>query len=135
MPEIDVNPFLMEDCVLNIAADDFAAACSSIAFTPASTASTFKGLKRTAVFSFQSAASWVLGIIFAQDLTEGSLSRYLHAHEGETKAVEFIPLAGGPSIVADVIISAAAFGGAQGAVPTSTVSFGVQGRPEFDDTP
>jgi hypothetical protein len=135
MPEIAVAPFVMKDAIVQIVADDFAAACSSVALNPTSSTVTFKGLKPGAVFTDVSQATWALALTFAQDwVTPGSLSRYLFANEGQTKAAVIKPQSGvGPSFNVNIVITPGAVGGAGEQVATATVTLGVSGRPELVD--
>lgn len=130
MTIIATKPLYMNDAVLSIAADDYAAACSSITVTPASSVATFKGLKKTAVAKFVSNPDWSLDIVHAQDLeTATSLQNYLLEHQGETKTFVFEPLAGGTKVTVSAMIVPGAIGGAGEAVATSTVSLPVNGVP------
>lgn len=133
MASIAVTPVVLKDCLVQIAADDYAAAVSSVAFNPSSSTVTFKGLKPSATFTDVSAATWTCDLTFAQDwATAGSLSRYLFDHEGETVAATFAPQSGvGPSFTATIVIAPGAIGGAVDTTATATVSLGVQGRPEL----
>jgi len=134
MSVIPVEPFLMSDCVLKVAADDFAAHCSKVELVPSSSVVNWGGLKSSAQFSFPTKAKWACGIDYAQDwTTDGSLSRYLHDHEGESVDAEFVPKNGGPSVLATLIITPGSIGGALDGVATASVSLGVSGKPEFVD--
>lgn len=127
-----VTPIILNNCVMKIAADDFAAACNGITFTPSGGVVNFHGMKPDAGFSFPTPINWTLDLSYAQDIeTVTSLTNYLHEHEGETVAAVFEPVDGGASIEADIILTPGALGGAGGAVPTSTVKMGVNRKPEI----
>jgi len=133
MAEIAVNPFMMRDCLFNVAADGYKSHVSSVEFVPTSAVATWKGLTPTAVFSFGSNATWVCNLGLAQDwATANALCRYLFENEGDEVAVTFEPVAGGPSITATLIITPGAIGGAVDAVAVSTVSLGVKGKPTLE---
>lgn len=137
MAEIAVTPIVMNDSIIEIDDDDFAAAISSAVFTPTSSTVTFAGLKPTSRFTGQTPTTWVLALTFAVDIaTAGSLSNYLHEHEGDEVAASFKPQSGiGPSVEALIIITPGAIGGAAGTVPTATVNLGVNGKPEIVAAP
>jgi hypothetical protein len=146
MAEIAVKPYMMQDAVLRIVADDFAAACSAIALIPSSSIVVFKGLKKDSKSSFPTGATWVCNLTYAQDWeTAGSLSRLLHDHEGETLAAQILPqtqvvdpedpdeLIPGTGFDVQLIIVPGQIGGAGDQVAGSTVSLGVNGRPTYID--
>ena len=131
MATVAVTPIVLKDCIIEVGADDFAAAISSATITPASTTVVFKGLQADAVFTDITSATWTLQLTFAQDwVTAGSLSQYLFANEGDTVAATLKPQSGvGPTFELDVIITPGAIGGAVDTVATATVTLGVSGRP------
>ena len=135
MPEIAVDPFLMQDAILNFALDDYAAAVSSATLTPTAANVTWKGLKPAAVFTFAAAATWTLDLEYAQDWeTANSLAQYLYLHEGETIAATLTPQDGlGQAWAVNVIITPGAVGGAVDTVAVGSVSLGVKGRPVASD--
>ncbi|WP_349902606.1 hypothetical protein [Parafrigoribacterium humi] len=133
MAQIAVNPFLMKDCLLTVAASDYAKHVSAVEFVPTSSVATWKGLTPDSVFSFGSNATWVCNLTYAQDWsTADSLSRYLYDHEGEEIEVVFEPVAGGPSVTATLIITPGSIGGAVDSVAVSTVGLGVKGKPVLE---
>lgn len=130
MATIAVNPFIMRDCLLSVAADNYEAHVSQVEFAPSSSTVTWKGLTPTAVFSFGTASTWVCNLTFAQDWgTASSLSRYLFENEGEEISVSFSPVNGGPAITATLIVAPGSIGGTVDAVAVSTVALGVKGKP------
>ncbi|MCS6563432.1 hypothetical protein [Curtobacterium poinsettiae] len=132
MAQITVNPFVLSDTTLKIAADNYETAVSSVEFQPSGGTVSWKGLSPAAVFTFPQAVTWACAIAFAQDWeTEDSLSQYLFEHQGETIAVEFAPKRGGKSLYANVVIVPGSIGGAVDAVAASTVTLGVVGKPSF----
>jgi len=130
MPEIAVAPFTMKDSTFNIAADDFAAALSSVSIVPSSSTVSFQGLKPAATYTDVTPETWLCNINFAQDWdTTGALSRYLHENTGAAVEATFEPKSGGASITATIIIVAGAFGGDGGSVATASAALPVRGRP------
>jgi hypothetical protein len=123
----------MRDVLLTIASTNYQAELSSVAFTPSSSTTTWKGLTPTAVFNFATTATWTADLTFAVDWdTSTSLARYLFAHEGETQTIVFRPKGTGYSgMTANVIITPGAIGGSVDSVSEATVSLPIQGRPTF----
>lgn len=133
MADIAVNPFIMADCLFQVAADSYEAHVSTVEFAPTSQTVNWKGLTPTAVFSFGTNSTWVCNLGFAQDWsTANSLSRYLYENEGEEITVVFEPKAGGPSVTATLIVAPGSIGGAVDAVAVSTVALGVKGKPVLE---
>ena len=127
----DLVPLVLKDVTLTIETDDYKKAVSSVTFTPSASTITWTGLGGN-TYSDTSTATWTCGLEFAQDWdTEDSLSAYLYTNEGTTKAVTFVPKAGGPSFTADVVITPGAIGGAVNAYATASVTLGVNGKPEL----
>jgi hypothetical protein len=137
MAVIPVSPLFLKDSVIEIAGSDYAAAVSSVAFTPTSPTVTFTGLKKDAVFTDVGNTTWTVGITFAQDWdSTTSLSRYLFTNAGKTVAMTFRPRVGtGPAFTANVVIQPGAIGGAVGAATTATVTLGLSGAPVLVATP
>lgn len=132
MAQIQVNPFILSDTTLKIAADNYETSVSSVEFQPSGGTVSWKGLSPAAVFTFPQSVTWACAIAFAQDWeTEDSLSQYLFEHQGETVAIEFAPVRGGKSIYANIVIVPGSIGGAVDAVAASTVTLGVVGKPTF----
>ncbi|KAF0258770.1 hypothetical protein DOU02_06715 [Clavibacter michiganensis subsp. michiganensis] len=133
MAVIPVSPLFLKDSVIDVAGSDYAAAVSSVAFTPTSPTVTFTGLKKDATFTDVGNTTWTVALTFAQDWdSANSLSRYLFTHAGETVSMTFRPKVGtGPSFTADVVIQPGAIGGAVGAATTATVTLGLNGAPKL----
>ena len=133
MAEQAVKPFIMGSAIVQLGTDDFAAAVSSATLTPTGGTTTFKGLKRDAVFTFPQAVTWALQLEYAQDWSEdASLSRYLFDNIGQTVPAVINPdeqIDGTTSWACDVVITAGAVGGAVDAVATASVELGVVGQP------
>lgn len=137
MPEITVRPFIMRNAIIQLGTDDFAAAVSTAAITPAGGTADFKGLKPEAVFTFPQASTYVLEMTYAQDWNSAtSLSRYLWEHKGETVPFTLNPddtsadtTVGSTSWSGTVAIVPGAVGGDVDAVATATVSLGIVGEP------
>lgn len=133
MAAIAVQPFVLKDALFTVDADEYQAHVSSVVFTPASSAVTWIGLTPSSSFSDASSPTWSCAVGYAQDwTTTNSFARYLHDHQGETKAVVFAPLGGdGPSFEAELIINAGPIGGEVNTVQVGTVTLGVVGAPEY----
>lgn len=133
MAEIIPEPFVLEDAVLTIDVDDFAAAVSAVEIVPQTSTKTFKGLKKTAKYTKIVVDSWQCNITLAQDWENAaSLANYLFdpENEGVSKPATFRPVAGGVGFTADIVIVPPKIGGPGGDYTTSEVSLGVEGRPE-----
>lgn len=132
MPVIDIAPLYMDGADLSIAGDDYAAHISGASFIPTSSAVTWTGAKPTATFTRQGRATWVLNINYAQDWESAkSLSQYFHDNEGETVDIILAPVSGGKAFAASVTIAPGTIGAEINTFGTSTVSLGLNGRPEF----
>lgn len=132
MAEIAVQPVILQDMVVKIGADDFAAAVSSAIITPAGSIVTWKGLKPESVHAFPVAPTFTLDLEYAQDWAgTTSLSRYLWDHQGEViEDVVLEPESGvGTRWTFDMIVATGAVGGAVDTVGTASVSLGISGRP------
>lgn len=131
MATIAVTPIVLKDCILDIEADDYAAAVSAATLTPSASTVVFKGLKPGAVFTDVTEASWTLQITYAQDWASAdSLSRYLFDNEGLVKDAILKPQSGaGPSFEVEIVITPGAIGGQVDQTATATVTLGVQGKP------
>lgn len=132
MPEINPEPFVLEDAVLEIEDDDYAAAISQILVAPQTSTKTFKGLKKTARFASTVVDSWTAQITLAQDWENAeSLANYLFdpANEGVTKAATIRPQADGVGFTVNLVIVPSGIGGNGGDYTTAQVTLGVEGRP------
>ena len=131
MPIITPTPVVLKDMIVQIDADDYAAACSSAALTPTVQTVVFKGLKPTAAFTDVTSPSWTMDLTYAQDWAdEDSLANYLLEHAGEQKAAVLKPQTGiGPSFGVNVLIAPGPIGGQGDATAVGTVSLGVIGTP------
>lgn len=137
MATIPAKPFLMQNAVLKIEDDDFAAACSAIALVPTSSAVIFNGLKRNSS-TFPTVATWVCTITYSQDWeTAAALAQYLHDNEGLKKEAQIIPNADeddeaiGKGFDVVLVIAPGQIGGTVNQVASSTVSLGVDGKPSY----
>lgn len=133
MADIIPEPFVLEDAVLEIGADDFAAALSKIEIVPNTSTKTFRGLKKTAKFTATTVDSWVANITLAQDWENAdSFANYLFdpANEGQVKAATVRPQSTGVGFTVDIVIVPPKIGGAGGDYTTADVTLGVSGRPE-----
>jgi len=130
MVAIAVTPLVLKNVTLTIGTDGYEKHVDAVTFTPSASSVTWTGLANN-TFTDVSTATWVLTLNYAQDWTTvNSLSAYLFANEGLTKAVVFKPTNGsGPSFTADVVVTPGAIGGAVNAYSTASVTLGVNGKP------
>jgi len=132
MAQIAVQPIYLKDVVLTVDGDTYEKHVSGVTFTPSVTSATWKGLEPTAVFTNVGSSTWMIDLAYAQDWeTTDSLSAYLFANEGAEITLSFVPVTGGGTWSATVIIVPGAVGGAVDSYAVSTVSLPVQGRPTF----
>jgi hypothetical protein len=132
MAQIAVQPIYLKDVVLTVDGDTYEKHVSGVTFTPSVTSATWKGLEPTAVFTNVGSSTWMIDLAYAQDWeTADSLSAYLFDNEGAEITLSFVPVSGGGTWSATVIIVPGAVGGAVDSYATATVSLPVQGRPTF----
>lgn len=130
MAQIAVNPIVLRDVLLSIAADDYEKHVSGVTITPTTGAVNWTGLDPAATFTFPTSTTWAAQLDYAQDWeTLNSLSEYLFAHEGEQVTATFEPVKGGTGWEIDVFIVPGSIGGQVNAVATASVTLGVVGRP------
>jgi len=129
------KPFTLMNATFTIGDDEFSQIVNQVEFVPSANATPFRGFKNT--MTAIEPASWVCNIGFQQDVAPDSLLRFLLDHEGEERDCTFRPRLDGPSMAATLTLSPANVGGSlAGGYATSTVTLGVQGKPEFlDDEP
>lgn len=128
-------PFSLKTAVLTIAADDFTAAISQAQFDPSVSPSLWRGIGGNIVKDAP-LADWTLTLNTAQDLSTGSLTRYLLANQGQTKACVFTPVGGGAAVSASVLIVPGALGGtADGNLAQASVQLPVLGTPTIAANP
>jgi hypothetical protein len=134
MAVIATSAFVLNNCKLTIGtagtADNYEGSVSAAEFVPSASSVNWKGLTPSSVFTFQTIATWVLNLSFAQDwATANSLAQFLLANEGSQKTVVLTPLTGGKSFTAVVNITPGSIGGAVDAVAVGSVALGVIGKP------
>jgi hypothetical protein len=103
-----------------------------VTFTPTASSITWSGLGAN-THTDVSTATWVCTLSYVQDWdTSDSLSRFLFENEGETIDVTFKPVAAGlPTFTAELVVTPGAIGGTVNAYAVTTVSLGVNGKPEL----
>jgi len=132
MAQIAVQPIYLKDVVLTVDGDTYEKHVSGVTFTPSVTSATWKGLEPSAVFTNVGSSTWMLDLAYAQDWTTAdSLSAYLFSNEGAEITLSFVPVTGGGTWSATVIVVPGAVGGAVDSYATSSVSLPIQGRPTF----
>ena len=90
------TPYSIKSASFTVVADDYASAISQVQFDPTSSPTKFTAINGNIVKD-ASVPDWMCTLSHAQDLATGSLTRYLLANSGLTKAVTFVPVAGGPA--------------------------------------
>lgn len=137
MAAIAVEPLYMSNCTFTVASDSYEAALSGITLTPSTPSTTWTGLTPGAVFTKAGKATWVGALDYVQDVvTSGSLSRYLHDHEGDTINAVIVPDVDdvdASSVSVTFIVVPGTIGGKVNTFAESSVSLPVQGRPEYVD--
>ena len=130
MALITPTPLYYKDAILTIAGDDYAPAASTATLSPNISATTYYGLKPTAVFP-ETSVDWTLELSFVQDWDSAtSLSRYLYANQGSEVAVILQPKdASGPSFTMTVHVVPGTVGGDTRAFAASSVSLPLVGAP------
>lgn len=124
MTNIALNPITVNAATLKIDADNYEAAIGSAVFTPSTKTSSFTAINGQ-TYQSQAPATWTLDVNFAQDFeTAGSLSNYLHAHEGESKEAVLTEVESGATFTATISIAPGAIGDAAGSIAQSKVSLG-----------
>lgn len=132
MTDIAVTPFVLEESIIEIDGDDYAAAINAIAVIPKTSTKVFSGLKRAAKFTTTVVDSWSCTITLAQDWEAAtSLANYLFdpANEGQIKAATVRPVAEGVGFTVNLVIVPPTIGGKGGDYTTADVELGVSGRP------
>lgn len=141
MAKLAVQPHVLKDIVLSVAADDYARHVSTARLEPTTTAEkiTWHGLSPDAAFSESGTpeTTWALVLTYAQDWnTENSLSQYLLDNAGEAKTVVLQPRAGSgqKTFTVEAVIAPGPVGGDYNTVAVGTVTLGVNGQPTVGAT-
>lgn len=128
-------PFILKDCQLVIEGDDFIAHVSAVQFNVQSGQVSWTPLTPNRSFSDSTDPVWTCQLTYAQDWTSTkSLSKYLLANNGATKAAKFVPKKGDglPTFTAQLKIVPGPIGGQVGQVATGQVTLGMDGAPVPD---
>ena len=130
---IPVEPLYLSNCTFSVADDSYEAAVSGVMFTPSTPSASWTGLSAGSVFTRNGKATWMCALTYVQDWsTASSLANYLHANEGNSITVDFIPDVddtGSPTISATLIIAPGAIGGKVNAFAETTANLACQGKP------
>lgn len=131
MAAITPSPFVMNDVLLTLGADDYSATVDTATLTPSGGTSTWKGLKANSSFTFGQRATWTLDLQGAQSVDAAkALSLYLFDNEMAEVAFEYRPKGTGTSgFSGTVILTPGAIGGSVDSPATFSVSLGVKGKP------
>lgn len=134
MAIITPTPLYLDDCIVSIDGNDYAAAVNSATFTPNAAVARFRGLKATANYK-HGTTDWNLDLNYVQDWDAEapalSLSQFLHDNEGETiEDVSFRPSSGtGDTFTADIVIVPGSIGGTAEQFGAVSVSLGCVAKP------
>ena len=126
-----MQPYVLKNAVLSIAADDFTAAVTQAVFVPQVLWSWHSTLCSTTASPVFDGIRWLVTMSYLQDLTDGSLTLYLLEHVAEAKEVIFTPVAGGKSLRADVMIVPGQVGGVTNQLATATAVMPLFDEPEL----
>ena len=126
-----MQPYVLKDAVLTIAADDFTAAIAQAVFVPQVQWLWSTHLGSVTASPVFAGIRWTVTLSYLQDLTDGSLTLYLLEHVAETKEVIFTPVAGGKSLRADVMIVPGQVGGVTNQLATATATMPLFDTPEL----
>lgn len=130
MPQIEVKPIVLRDCLLRVATADYEKHVSGVVIDPNTGSVTWNGLTPASSFNFPTSTTWTAQLDYAQDWeTPDSLSLFLFVHQGENMTFLFEPVKGGLGWEIDVMIVPGSIGGQVNAVATSQVTLGVSGQP------
>lgn len=131
MTNIQVNPLVLKDMLMQLGDDNYETAISSAVFTPTAPTVSWQGGTPESSFTDVGAATWVGALTYAQDWdTPGSLSRTLYEKEGQTLPASFRPKKGvGASFTVPLIITPGSIGGTVNTFNESTVNLGCKGKP------
>lgn len=136
MTAVVPSPFVMKNAVLAIATDTYEKGVTSAVFTPSASVISIAAVAPGATYTDTPNATWTLDLTILQDWADpDSLVRHLFDAEGTTETWVLTPVAGGPTVTAEVTITPGQIGGDASAFATATVSLGVSGKPAIDDTP
>ena len=129
MATVGLQPITLRDATLTVGEDDFTAAVEKVLITPEARWTWAERL-RGPDFPVREGVRWTCTLGFAQDLTPGSLTRYLLEHVGQTRTVLFTPQAGGESVLAQVMVMPGRVGGDPYGTLTSEAVLPMFGAPE-----
>ena len=127
MAAIAVNPLVLKDVTLKIAADNYEKHVSGVQWVPSASQISWQPLVADEAFTDVATATWAITLNYVQDWeTSDSLSEYLFEHEGETVSMVFTPIigTGKKTFTANVTISPGAIGGEVNAYATTSVTLG-----------
>lgn len=136
MAQIAVAPYVFKDARISVAADNYEKHLSGVTLNPSADQNTvtWQGLTPATTFTdtTQPTVSWQVSFEYAQDwVTANSLSQYLLANSGLTKAIKIQPVAGvgAKTFSVNAVIVPGPVGGNVNEVQTSSVTLNVIGQP------
>jgi hypothetical protein len=135
MTSVTAVPLVLTNYTIQIGTDSYEKAVKGVTFTPGSPI-TFQGGTPTSKYSHST--DWACKVDYVQDwTTAGSLSRYLHEHEGESVEATFVPTADddeSPSFTATLAILPGVIGGQVNQFSEASVSLTCS-KPELVEAP
>lgn len=127
---LNLEAFVEYEITFGGTTDDHARHVASCAFVPSGgTETRWKGGTPDAKVAHRTLSDWTCQMRVAQDFSATGLAKYLFDNEGETVAVAFTPVAGGPSWYADLVIAAPQIGGDIDTYGEATITHTVVGKP------
>ena len=133
MVNIAPVPIILNDMVLQIAADNYEASVSKAQLDPTTPTTTWRGLTPAAIYQLAGTPVWALSLDYAQDhVTANSLSQYLQTNAGQQKTVMLKPKkpsTTGPTYTIDVIIVPGPIGGQVDTIAVGSVTLPAIGQP------
>ncbi len=134
MATIAVEPIILNDIDLKIAADNYEASVNRAELVPTTPTVQWKGMTPAAIKNIAGTPTWMLNVDFAQDhVTASSMSQYLLGNVGTIKTVTLKPKKGAgptaPLYTIDVLILPGPIGGQLDQLATGSVSLPCNGQP------
>lgn len=124
MPKLTAAPLFGKEFECTLDLDDYGSFVTGITFTPQTSTVSTTAVDGT-VYSETVTSGWQVQINYLQDWESAkALGRYFYDNAGQTKALTFVPTAGGGSFDSNVSIGDGPIGGNAGQHAASSVSFG-----------
>lgn len=130
MAVIAGNPYIIQNCLVTLATNDYSALISKAELVPTTPTATFKSVNGVP-YNLSGKAGWVLSLDFAQDIDAAtSLSNYLFDNEGITVPFTMAPNGGTTKgFKGSVVLAVGNQGGTADQVAASSITLQVVGKP------